>query len=72
VRTVVHCAGAWDYTRVEDLTADVVERHFRVNLSSALLTLAGAAQRMTDNGRVVLLSSAAAYLAPAGQAPTWR
>lgn len=68
IRTVVHCAGAWDYTKVDGLTAEIVERDFHTNLGSALLTLAAAAERMTDSGRVVMLSSAAAYLAPARQA----
>jgi 3-oxoacyl-[acyl-carrier protein] reductase len=68
LRTVIHCAGAWDYTKVENLTADIVERDFRTNLQSALLTLSAAARRVSDGGRIVLLSSAAAHLAPARQA----
>ncbi len=67
VHTVVHCAGAWDFTRVTDLNAEVIERDFRTNLESALLTLAESARRVTDRGRVVMLSSAAAHLAPARQ-----
>jgi 3-oxoacyl-[acyl-carrier protein] reductase len=68
VRTVVHCVGSWDYTRVTDLTEAVVERDFATNLKSALLTLAASAGRVVDGGRVVLLSSAAAPLAPPRQA----
>jgi 3-oxoacyl-[acyl-carrier protein] reductase len=68
LRTVIHCAGAWDYTKVENLTADTVERDFRTNLKSALLSLSAAARRVSDGGRIVLLSSAAAHLAPARQA----
>lgn len=68
LRTVVHTAGAWDFTKVGELTAEIVERDFATNLESALLTLAGCAHHVADDGRVVLLSSAAAFLAPARQA----
>lgn len=68
LRTVVHCVGAWDYTRVADLDVEIVDRDYRVNLRSALLTLSGAARRVVDHGRIVMLSSAAAHLAPARQA----
>ncbi|WP_433755703.1 SDR family NAD(P)-dependent oxidoreductase [Nocardia sp. CA-135398] len=67
LRTVVHCVGAWDYTRVTDLTEAVIDRDYRINLRSALLTLAAAGNRVADHGRIVVLSSAAAYLAPARQ-----
>lgn len=68
IRTVVHCAGAWDFTKLDGLTSEIVERDFRTNLGSALLTLSAAAERVIDSGRIVMLSSAAAYLAPARQA----
>jgi 3-oxoacyl-[acyl-carrier protein] reductase len=68
LRTVVHCVGAWHYTRVSDLDAEMIDRDYRTNLRSALLTLSAAARRVTDHGRVVLLSSAAAHLAPVRQA----
>ena len=68
LRTVVHCVGAWDYTRVGDLDEDIIDRDYRVNLRSALLTLSAAAHRVADHGRIIMLSSAAAYLAPARQA----
>jgi len=67
LRTVVHCAGAWDFTRVTELTEDGLDEDYRTNLRSALLTLAAAGNRVEDGGRIVLLSSAAAYLAPGRQ-----
>ena len=67
LRAVVHCAGAWDFTRIDGLTADIVERDFAVNLKSVLLTLSACGREIADDGRVVVLSSAAAYLAPARQ-----
>jgi 3-oxoacyl-[acyl-carrier protein] reductase len=40
LRTVVHCVGAWDYPRVTDLDEDIIDRAYRTNLRSALLTAA--------------------------------
>ncbi|WP_024792974.1 SDR family NAD(P)-dependent oxidoreductase [Tomitella biformata] len=68
LRTVVHCAGAWDYTRVSDLTEESIDADYQTNLRSGLLTLAAAANRVADNGRIVMISSAAAYMAPGRQA----
>ena len=68
LRTVVHCIGSWDYTRVGDLDEELIDQDYRTNLRSALLTLSAAARRVDDNGRIIMLSSAAAYLAPARQA----
>ena len=68
VRVVVHTAGAWDFTRVTELTADLLARDFAINLQSALLVLGAAGRELVDGGRVVLMSSAAAHLAPARQA----
>jgi 3-oxoacyl-[acyl-carrier protein] reductase len=68
LRTVVHCVGACDYTRVGDFDEDIIDRDYRINLRSALLTLSAAAHRVADHGRIIMLSSAAAYLAPARQA----
>ncbi len=42
VRTVVHCAGAWTFPRVTELTEESLEEDYRTNLHSALLTLAEA------------------------------
>lgn len=67
LRTVVHCAGAWDYTKVADLTEEGIDADFATNLRSALLTLSAAARRVSDNGRIVILSSAAAYMTPGRQ-----
>lgn len=68
LRTVVHCAGAWDYTRVSELTEESIDADYQTNLRSGLLTLAAAANRVAGNGRIVMISSAAAYLAPGRQA----
>jgi 3-oxoacyl-[acyl-carrier protein] reductase len=68
LQTVVHCVGAWDYTKVTDLDEDIIDRDYRTNLRSGLLTLSAAAARLMDGGRVIMLSSAAAHLAPARQA----
>lgn len=68
LRTVVHCVGAWHYLRVTELTEDVIDADYRVNLRSALLTLSAAANHIADHGRIVMISSAAAHLAPARQA----
>ncbi|MEU1548332.1 SDR family oxidoreductase [Nocardia sp. NPDC005745] len=68
LHTVVHCIGAWDYTRLTDLDEDGIDRDYRTNLRSALITLAAAATHVIDHGRIIMLSSAAAYLCPARQA----
>ncbi|SKG71316.1 oxidoreductase yjgI [Mycobacteroides abscessus subsp. bolletii] len=68
LRTVVHCVGAWHYRRVAELTEDVIDADYRTNLRSALLTLSAAANHVADHGRIVMVSSAAAHLAPARQA----
>jgi 3-oxoacyl-[acyl-carrier protein] reductase len=68
LRTVVLCVGAWHYLRVTELTEDVIDADYRVNLRSALLTLSAAANHVVDHGRIVMISSAAAHLAPARQA----
>lgn len=65
---VVFCAGGWSYPRVRDLTGEMIRAELELNLVSALLVLAQAARRVVDGGRVVLLSSAAADVAPARQA----
>jgi len=67
VHTVIFCAGGWSYPRLTDLTADGIRTEIDLNLVSALLVLREAARRVTDGGRVVLLSSAAAVVAPARQ-----
>jgi 3-oxoacyl-[acyl-carrier protein] reductase len=68
LRTLVHCVGAWHYTRLGEITEATVDADYATNLRSALLTLAAAAKHVADHGRIVLLSSAAAHLAPARQA----
>ncbi|GLW98510.1 SDR family oxidoreductase [Microtetraspora sp. NBRC 16547] len=67
LRVVVHCVGGWDYPRVTELTQESIDATLALNLRSALLTLREAARRIVDGGRVVLLSSAAAAVAPARQ-----
>lgn len=68
LQVVVHCVGGWDYPRITDLTQQAIDESLALNLRSALLVLAESARRVADGGRVVLLSSAAAQLAPARQA----
>jgi 3-oxoacyl-[acyl-carrier protein] reductase len=67
LRVVVHCVGGWDYPRITDLTEQLIDDSLALNLGSALLALRESARRVVDGGRVVLLSSAAAQLAPARQ-----
>jgi 3-oxoacyl-[acyl-carrier protein] reductase len=69
LEAVVHCVGGWDYPRLADLTADQIRSSLDLNLGSGLLALRECARRIADGGRVVLLSSAAAHVAPARQAP---
>jgi 3-oxoacyl-[acyl-carrier protein] reductase len=64
---VVHCVGGWTFTKLVDLSAEEMDEMWALNLRSALLVLREAARRLRDGGRVVLLSSAAADLAPARQ-----
>src|ERR1035437_4295318 len=67
LRVVVHCVGGWGYPRITDLTQQSIDDSLALNLRSALLALRESARRVVDGGRVVLLSSAAAQLAPARQ-----
>ncbi len=64
---VVDCVGGWDYPKVTDLTSEQINDSLALNLVSALLTLREAARRVADGGRVVMISSAAARVAPARQ-----
>jgi 3-oxoacyl-[acyl-carrier protein] reductase len=64
---VVHCVGGWTFTKLVDLSVEEMDEMWALNLRSALLVLREAARRLHDGGRVVLLSSAAADLAPARQ-----
>jgi 3-oxoacyl-[acyl-carrier protein] reductase len=68
VDAVVFCVGGWAYPRLADLTLEHIEAELTLNLTSALLVLRECATRVADGGRVVLLSSAAADVAPARQA----
>jgi 3-oxoacyl-[acyl-carrier protein] reductase len=65
--TVVDCVGGWDYPRLTDLTQQVIDDALALNLRSALLVLRESARRVRDGGKVVLLSSAAADVAPPRQ-----
>jgi 3-oxoacyl-[acyl-carrier protein] reductase len=67
LEVVVHCVGGWDYPRLTDLTESSIDAALALNLRSALLALRESARRVVDGGRVVLLSSAAADVAPARQ-----
>lgn len=68
LEVVVSAAGGWSYPRLTELTIDHIHAELELNLVSALLVLRESARRVSDAGRVVLLSSAAAHLAPARQA----
>lgn len=67
LRVVVHCVGGWDYPRISDLTEQLIDESLALNLRSGLLVLRESARRVADGGRVVLLSSAAAQVAPPRQ-----
>jgi len=64
---VVHCAGAWTYTRLRDLTVEELDDAWALNGRSVALTLQQSGRRLSDGGSVVVVSSAAAGLAPARQ-----
>lgn len=64
---VVHCAGAWTYTRLDDLTVEELDDSWALNARSVALTLQEAGRRLSEGGAVVVVSSAAAELAPARQ-----
>jgi 3-oxoacyl-[acyl-carrier protein] reductase len=64
---VVHCAGAWTYTRLDELTVDELDDSWALNARSVALTLQQAGRHVIDDGSVVVVSSAAAELAPARQ-----
>jgi len=68
LEVVVFCVGGWGYPRLANLSLDDIERTVALNLTSGLLVLRESARRVVDGGRVVLLSSAAAEIAPARQA----
>lgn len=68
VEVVVCAAGGWSYPKVADLDAAAIHAELDTNLVSALLVLRESARRVADGGRVVLLSSAAAHVAPPRQA----
>lgn len=67
LEVVVFAAGGWSYPRLTELTIDHIHAQLDLNLVAALLVLRESARRVADGGRVVLLSSAAAHLAPARQ-----
>jgi 3-oxoacyl-[acyl-carrier protein] reductase len=64
---VVFCVGGWDYPRLSELDTTRIDESLSLNLRSGLLTLAECARKVVDGGRVVLVSSAAADLAPSRQ-----
>lgn len=65
---VVNCVGGWDFPKLVDLTLEGIDGSLALNLRSALLVLREAARRVVDGGRVVMVSSASADVAPARQA----
>lgn len=64
---VVHCAGAWTYTRLRDLTVEELDDAWALNGRSVALTLQESGRRLSDGGAVVVVSSVAAELAPPRQ-----
>lgn len=64
---VVHCVGAWTYTRLRDLTVEELDDAWALNARSVALTLQESGRRLPDGGVVVVVSSVAAELAPARQ-----
>ncbi|WP_068325696.1 SDR family oxidoreductase [Janibacter terrae] len=64
---VVDCVGGWDYPRITELTREQIDASLSLNLVSALLVLREATARVADGGRIVMVSSAAARVAPARQ-----
>lgn len=68
LEVVVSAAGGWSYPKLADLSLEHIHAELDLNLVSALLVLRESARRVADGGRVVLLSSAAAHVAPARQA----
>lgn len=59
--------GDWTFTRLAELTVEEMDASRSLNLRSVLLALRESARRLPDGGRVVVLSSAVADLAPARQ-----
>lgn len=68
LEVVVSAAGGWSYPKLVDLSAEHIRSELDLNLVTGLLVLRESARRVVDGGRVVLLSSAAAHVAPARQA----
>lgn len=64
---VVHCVGAWTYTRLRDLSVEELDDAWALNARSVALTVREAGRRLPEGGAVVVLSSVAAELAPARQ-----
>lgn len=64
---VVDCVGGWDYPKVAELTREQIDGSLSLNLVSALLVLRESARRVADEGRVVMVSSASAAVAPPRQ-----
>ncbi len=64
---LVHCPGAWAFTRLTEVTDKEIDEAIRLNLTSALYALRAAGRYLADCGSVVTVSSAAADLAPPRQ-----
>ena len=61
---VVHCPGAWTFTRLTELTDAEIDQAIDLNLKSGLYVLRAAGRHLADGGAVVTVSSAAVGLAP--------
>jgi 3-oxoacyl-[acyl-carrier protein] reductase len=64
---VVHCAGSWTYTRLDDVSVEELDESWSLNARSVALVLQEAGRRLPEGGAIVVVSSVAAELAPARQ-----
>lgn len=64
---VVHCAGAWTFTRLDELSVEELDESWSLNARSVAVTLQEAGRRLPEGGAVVVVSSAATVVAPARQ-----
>jgi 3-oxoacyl-[acyl-carrier protein] reductase len=64
---VVHCAGGWTYTRLDDVSVEELDESWSLNARSVALALQEAGRRLPEGGACVVVSSVAAGFAPARQ-----
>ncbi|MBL7714554.1 MAG: SDR family oxidoreductase [Bdellovibrionales bacterium] len=68
IQALVHCAGGFRYSRIEETADEDIEFLLNANLKSAILLVRELIPRMKERnlGRIVLISSKTAQQAPAG------